>query len=89
MIIRKKCWPEYFEKVLSGEKKFEVRLDDFYCGVGDVFVLEEYNPETQQYTGRTIRKKIAYIVKTKDFEFWDNSDVEKYGYQIMSLEDER
>lgn len=88
MIIRKKCWPEFFEKVLSGEKKFEVRLDNFNCEVGDVLVLEEYSPETQQYTGRTITKRIGYIVKTKDFEFWNISDIEKYGYQIMSLEEE-
>ncbi len=26
--IRKKIWPEYFEKVKSGEKNFELRKDE-------------------------------------------------------------
>ena len=28
-VIKKKIWPEYFELVLSGKKKFELRLNDF------------------------------------------------------------
>jgi hypothetical protein len=29
MRIEKKCWPEFFEKILSGEKTFELRLADW------------------------------------------------------------
>lgn len=28
-VIKKKCWPEYFEAVVSGKKKYELRLNDF------------------------------------------------------------
>jgi len=28
-IIKKKCWPEFFEKFISGERTFELRLADF------------------------------------------------------------
>lgn len=41
MEIEKKVWPQYFEKILSGEKTFEIRLADFECGLGDVLLLKE------------------------------------------------
>ena len=88
MIITKKCWPEFFEKVFSGEKKFEVRLADFECSVGDLILLKEYDPKTQRYTGRKLIRKVTYIIRTKDFDFWTSADVEKHGYQIISLESE-
>ncbi len=88
MIIKKKCHPEFFEKVLSGEKKFEVRLADFECSIGDRIILREYDPKTQRYTGRRLSRKVTYIIKTKDLNFWTKEDAERYGYQIMSLEDE-
>jgi len=39
--IHKKIWPEYFEAVAQGKKKFEFRLNDFEIKEGDVLVLEE------------------------------------------------
>ncbi|MBM3282184.1 MAG: DUF3850 domain-containing protein [Candidatus Diapherotrites archaeon] len=86
--IRKKTWPAYFQKVLSGEKKVELRLADFECKPGDVLVLEEWNPETKTYTGRTTRKKVSYVMKTKDAPFWTKEEIEKYGYLIMQLDNE-
>jgi hypothetical protein len=88
MEIRKKCWPQFFEEVFSGEKKYELRLADFECNPGDVLVLEEWDPQTKQYTGRSLRKKVTWVGKTKGFEVWPKQDVEKFGYQIMSLDDE-
>ena len=37
--IEKKCWPEYFEAILSGKKKYELRLSDFEIDEGDILVL--------------------------------------------------
>jgi len=34
-IIKKKIWPEYFELVRSGKKRFEARLADFDIKEGD------------------------------------------------------
>ena len=65
-IIKKKAWSELFEKVLSGKKKFDIRLADFDIKEGDILILEEYNPKTKQYTGRVIKKKVGYILSTKD-----------------------
>ena len=87
MIFEKKCWPEYFEKILNGEKKFEIRLANYECNPEDIIILREWNPETKQYTGRTVRKRITYVARTKDFNFWSEKDIQQYGYQIMSLEE--
>lgn len=86
--IRKKVWPKYFERVFSGEKKIELRIADFESKPGDVLVLEEWDPETKIYTGRKIRKKISYVMKTKDAPFWTKEEIDKYGYLIMQMEDE-
>jgi len=87
MEIKKKVWPEYFERILSGKKKFEVRLGDFEINEGDLLVLQEYDPEKKEYTGREIKKKVGYIAKTKDWTFWPKEEVDKYGFVIIQLED--
>jgi len=33
-IIHKKVWGEYFEKIISGKKKLELRLADFEVNEG-------------------------------------------------------
>lgn len=83
--IEKKCWPKYFDKILSGEKTFDVRLADWKCNIGDVLVLKEWNPKTKQFTGRKIEKKINYILKTKDSKFFNKEEIEKYGFQVIGF----
>jgi len=85
MKIEKKAWPEMFEDVKNGKKNFDVRLADFNCKPNDVLVFREWNPETKEYTGRIIEKKICYILRTKDAKFWKKEDVKKYGFQVIGL----
>ena len=86
MKIEKKIWPQYFNKIASGEKTFELRLADWECNPGDVLLLREWDPDTKQYTGREIEKKITYVLKTKDIDLWSKEDVERYGYQIIAIQ---
>ncbi len=81
----KKVWPEYFQKILDGEKTYELRLADWECDEGDILVLQEWDPETKEYTGRKIEKEVTYVGKTKNMNFWPKEDVEKYGYQIIAF----
>ncbi len=85
-IIKKKTWPELFEKILAGEKKFDLRLDDFPVSEGDTAVFEEYNPETKSYTGRKIEKKISFVLHTRDIKFWSKEEIDKFGFVVMSLD---
>jgi len=81
----KKVWPEYFQQILDGNKKFELRLADWKCKTGDTLLLREWNPKTKKYTGRTLEKKITFVIRTKDIHFWPEEEVNKYGYQIISF----
>lgn len=83
MRVEKKVWPSFFQQILDGDKTFELRLADFSCKVGDTLVLREWNPKTQKYTGRELKKKVTYVLKTKGLKFFPKEDVEKYGYQII------
>ena len=85
MKIEKKVWPKFFQKILDGDKTFELRLADWECKPGDILVLKEWDPEIKEYTGKVIEKKVTYVIKTKDVKFWTKEDVEKYGYQIIAF----
>ena len=86
-IIKKKAWPEWFEAVLSGKKRYDLRLNDFEVQEGDALVLEEWDPKTKQYTGRSIEKKVSYVGKFKiDDLFWPENEIKEKGLQIISLE---
>lgn len=85
MKIEKKVWPEFFQKIIDGDKTFELRLADFKCSPGDVLILREWDPKTKEYTGRAIEKKVTYVAKTKDIKFWPNEEIEKYGFQIIAF----
>ncbi len=85
-IIKKKTWPEQFEAMMNGSKTFDVRIADFEINLGDSILFEEFDPKTQEYTGRSLEKRVGYILKTKEMKFWDEKDVAENGFQIMSLE---
>lgn len=84
--IEKKAWPELFEKVKSGEKTFDVRLNDFKCKKGDTLILREWDPKTKKYTGKSLEKKVGFVLKTKDIEkFWSKEEIKKYGFQVIGF----
>jgi ribosomal protein S17 len=85
MIIRKKTWPEAFEKILSGEKTFDARLANFNCKPGDILVLEEYDPKVKKYTGRKIEKEVTFVLNTKKQKYWTQSDIKRAGLQIIAF----
>lgn len=85
--IKKKIWPEYFDAVALGKKKFELRLNDFAVQEGDILVLEEWDPRTKSYTGRKIEKKVSYVAKFEIGKlFWPQEEIIKKGIQVIALE---
>ena len=69
--ITKKIDPEWFEMILSGKKKFELRLADFDIEEGDVLRLEEWSGEGEERkpTGRSLEKTVTYVRKP-DLKKW-------------------
>jgi len=84
--IKKKIWPEYFELVLAGKKKFELRLNDFDLKEGDILILEEWDPKSKQYTGRKIEKKVDYILKFKLDDFGQENSIKENGLMVIQLD---
>ena len=87
-VIKKKAWPHQFEAVKSGKKKHDLRLADFDVGEGDILALEEWDPEKQEYTGRTVEKKVTYVSRFKvdNVPFWAEQEIKEKGFQIISME---
>ena len=86
--IKKKCWPEFFDKFCSGERIFELRLADFDLKEGDVLVMEEFDSETKKYTGRAARfrcKRVEHSAQNP-LQFYNIDDVKKNGFWIIQME---
>ncbi len=88
MIIEKKTWPELFQDISDGKKKFDVRMADFKCRVGDTLILKEWLPDKEDYTGRELEKEVSYVLKTKYHPFWSKDQSSKYGFQIIGFKQE-
>jgi hypothetical protein len=58
-----KCWPQYYKSCRSGEKPFEVRKHDRDYQVGDDLLLQEWDPDTEEYTGKETLFRITYVLK--------------------------
>jgi hypothetical protein len=62
-----KTWPESFQPILQNKKNFEIRVNDRNYQVGDKLLLLEWDPQTQQYTGRRCYRQISYILHKSSF----------------------
>jgi hypothetical protein len=67
-----KTWPVYYQAIDSGEKTFEVRVNDRNFQPGDVLHLQEYDPQTQQYTGWSMMWKIGFMLRGGEWGLPDN-----------------
>lgn len=57
-----KTWTEYYKAVESGEKTFEIRKFDRQFKVGETLLLQEWDNQKQEYTGKETSRRITYIL---------------------------
>jgi len=84
-IIKKKTWTKDFGLIDSGKKKFDLRLADFDIQKGDTIILEEWDPETKEYTGRTIEKQVNFVFKFDLDDFGQKEQIEEKGLNIIQF----
>jgi hypothetical protein len=60
-----KSWPYLFEAILSGVKTHEMRRADREYKIGDAMRLQEFDPDTNSYTGREALVRITYITSAE------------------------
>lgn len=85
-IIKKKTWPSYFQSVMSGEKRFDMRVADFVVQSGDTLVLEEWDPATQAYTGRSITKRVGLVGTFTLDAFGQRAALEEHGLHVIQFD---
>lgn len=73
-----KILPPFFNAVLSGEKTFEIRLNDRDFHSGDLVFLKEYSKKDEEFTGRVMRAEIGFVFKGSDYGV-------KEGYCVFAL----
>lgn len=73
-----KTWPAPWRDVEAGRKTFEFRRWDRDFRVGDVLVLEEYEPTRDVLTNRALERAVTYLLPGGTFGV-------PAGYCIMSL----
>lgn len=84
--IHKKTWPDVFPLVKAGKKNIDLRLADFKLQKGDVLVLDEWNPKTRKYTGRSTERKVGMVLKFNLTKWNPLKDIKKYGHYLIWLE---
>ena len=82
-----KSWVPFFQAFKTGAKKHDMRdLKDRNYKVGDILVLEEYDPFKGQYTGDVMRMKITYITSRETPCAFSSAALDS-NYCILSLEE--
>ena len=76
MIHNVKTLPEYFNASLSGDKLFEVRINDRNYKKGDILISQEWSSK-RGYTGRKSIWRITYVLSEEKYF--------KNGYVVLGI----
>jgi len=84
-IIYKKIWPEYFKKIISGEKKFELRLADFEINESDTLVLEEWDKDKKNIPDERSKLSPSIFLKPKTKLFGRKKRLINTAFKLFNL----
>lgn len=82
----KKIWPDFFQMIIEGKKRFDVRLADFDVKEGDEVVFDEFDPKTNSYTGRTVEVIVTLLTKPSELPYWSDDEKTNTGFQVFQFE---
>lgn len=84
--VEKKSVPESYNQVASGKRKLELRIADFPLAAGDTIVLKEYDPKTNQPTGRQTELKCKRVERINPLQFYDADAIKRNGLYVIEYE---
>lgn len=87
--VAKKITTEWFDMILAGKKKFELRLANFDIAEGDTLRLEEWTGigDDRRPTGRFLEKMVTYA-RLVDIKAWTEKqpDLADKGFWVIQFE---
>lgn len=78
MVHELKTWPTFYQAVEQCRKTFEVRKDDRFFVEGDILHLREWDAEKEEYTGKSLFRKVCYVLPGGEFGI-------EAGYVVLGL----
>jgi len=78
--IRRKCSPDLFEAVSSGNRSFDVRIDSEDIQVDDWYTFVDQDNEKN-----VVPRKVSYVVRTGEWDDETKAEAEKHGVVIVGL----
>ena len=60
-----KSWPEFFQPILAGTRRHELRKNDRDYQINDLLILHEWIPGSGSYTGRTAEAVITSMTSAE------------------------
>jgi len=61
-----KCWPQFFSEIEAGRKRHDLRRSkDRHFQVGDRILLREFDPRSEEFTGRSMKVVVTYITSAE------------------------
>jgi hypothetical protein len=87
--VTKKVLPEWFDRIASSQKRYELRLADFDVADGDTLRLEEWVGEgdDRRPTGRFIEKVVTYA-RHVDLAGWlaRQPEIAEKGFYVLQFD---
>ena len=81
----KKVWKGWFDPIVDGSKSADLRLGADEFEVGDVIVYQEWDQDKEEYTGRSIEKRVTDVRYTRHLPFWTEEQILTWGHVMISL----
>jgi hypothetical protein len=73
-----KIWPEYYAAVINDTLRSCARRNDRDYQVGDILVLNEWDPVREYYTGCVCHRRVTYVLHGGMFGIHP-------GYVVLSM----
>jgi hypothetical protein len=79
-----KSWPRFFSEIITGRRTHELRNDDRQFSIGDSLHLEEFDPQSQRYTGRSVDAVVTSLT-SEGCPCAESDNALASGFVIMSI----